>query len=211
MKLLLPLLFLIASSAVMYGQVAPLMEIAEQLSKQEKYAASNDSLSALIDRYAERLYDVGEAYYLRSYNHLQLGNMDAAKSDNQVSTKIHQRLNPEELGKNVKRTGEIAFAEGNYDEAIVALKEATSYPYLDEPEIPVHIEKLLGDAYAQQSKWEEAGGHYEAALNNLALVIDGTNEMQTDLILRYTKTQAAQKNWGAIYRFFFRYWLELST
>ena len=156
MKLLFPLLFLLSSCAVMYGQVAPLMEIAEQLSKQGKFVASNDSLSVLINQYTERLYDVGEAYYLRSYNNLQLGNLDAAKSDNEASTKIHQRLNPEELGKNVKRTGEIAFAEGNYDEAIVALKEATSYPYLDEPEIPVHIEKTPGRCICPTIKMERS-------------------------------------------------------
>jgi tetratricopeptide (TPR) repeat protein len=210
MRLFFPLLLFLVSTSMLYSQAAYLIEVAGQLSRQGKYTASNDSLSVLIDRYGKRLYDVGEAYYLRSYNHLQLGKLDDAKSDNEASTKIHQRLNPEELGKNAKRAGEIALAEEKYDEAIAALKEAAAYPYFDEPEIPVYIEMLMGDAYAQQSAWKEAGIHYEAALNNLAMVIDSTNNMQSDLILRYTKTQIAQKNWGAIYRFFFEYWLKVN-
>ncbi|MCG8331219.1 MAG: tetratricopeptide repeat protein [Chitinophagales bacterium] len=171
------------------------MKIAEQLSTEGQYVASNDSLNLLIKRYGDRKYDVGEAYYLRSYNHLQLGNIEAAKVDNEASMMIREVLIPEELGKNLKRSGRIAIAEEQYELAIKLLEEAESYPYMDEPEIPAQIEVLLGDVSTKQSNWEKARTHYSSALEILEIINDEPNLMQADILLRTAKTWVAEEDW----------------
>lgn len=200
MKIYFPILLFLLGTSNLFGQSASLMRIAEQLSTKEQYVASNDSLDLLIKRYGDRKYDVGEAYYLRSYNHLQLGNIEAAKADNETSMMIREELIPEELGKNLKRSGRIAIAEGRYEEAIKLLEEAESYPYMDEPEIPAQIEMLLGDVNAMQSNWEKARTHYSSALEVLEIINDEPNLMQADILLRTAKTWMAQEDWSQAIR-----------
>ena len=195
MKRYFPILLFLLGTSILFGQSASLMRIAEQLSTEGQYVASNDSLDLLIKRYSDRKYDVGEAYYLRSYNHLQLGNIEAAKADNEASMMIREVLIPEELGKNLKRSGRIAIAEEEYEVAIKLLEEAESYPYMDEPEIPAQIEVLLGEVNAKQSNWEKARTHYSSALEILEIINDEPNLMQADILLRTAKTWVAQEDW----------------
>lgn len=195
MKRYFPILLFLLGTSILFGQSASLMRIAEQLSTEGQYVASNDSLDLLIKRYGDRKYDVGEAYYLRSYNHLQLGNIEAAKADNEASMMIREVLIPEELGKNLKRSGRIAIAEEEYEVAIKLLEEAESYPYMDEPEIPAQIEVLLGEVNAKQSNWEKARTHYSSALDILEIINDEPNLMQADILLRTAKTWVAQEDW----------------
>lgn len=187
---------LIFSAAVLWAQPSVLQETAEKLSAQGNYPASNDSLSSFINRYSVRRYEVGAAYFLRSYNHLQMGNLEAAAEDNEASMAIRQALIPEEVGKNLMRSGYLALEKGRYDEALELLSEAKGYPYIDEPELPALIDQYEGQAYAHLGNLPQAREAYQEAIEVLEVVGDTENSLKARLHYLLAETYQADQKWG---------------
>jgi len=189
------LLVLIFGVSPLFAQPSVLLEKAEQLSVQGDYPASNDSLSAFINRYPVKRYEVGAAYFLRSFNHLQMDNLEAAAEDNEASLAIRQALIPEEVGKNLIREGAIALKAGHQDKALKLFSEAEAYPYIDEPEQPALMKLYTGQAFAQKGMMQAARDAYQEATDVLEVVGEDENELQARLYYLIGKTYQSDEQW----------------
>lgn len=146
------------------------LQQARQLSNSGYHSAANELLTTFIAQYTERLYDLGDAYALRSQNALAMGQLGRAAADNAKSEALRQELIPEEVGKNRVQAGAIALAQGLPRQALEALRQATAYPYFDDLGLAVRVDELRGRAYAVMGEYDKAQSAYEDALGTLLVL-----------------------------------------
>lgn len=151
------LLCLLLSTAL-GAQPQEWLERADSLSELGQYEASNELLDQLLANYPKRLYDSGEACARRSVNYLALGDLDAARRANDRSAKLRLRVSAEQLGQNDMQYARIHLAAGELAEALERVRQAGTYPYMDEPLMPAEVKLLRARILAA------AGQHGQALL-----------------------------------------------
>lgn len=165
-----PLLFLpLFIVAVAGAQPGEMLEKAEVLSAAGRYQASNAVLDEFIATYSTRMYDQGEALFLRSYNHLQLGNVEAALSDNTASLELRQQFIPEDAAKNYMHYGAIYLLQGQYERALDNLFRSEEFPLIDDPQAAARIKGYIGNVFTELKQYERARKYYDQSLDILLI------------------------------------------
>ncbi|MEZ4986745.1 MAG: hypothetical protein R2795_17195 [Saprospiraceae bacterium] len=88
------------------------------LSNQGAYEASDSMLAHYIDQHPQRKYDVARAWYFRSYNLMQLGQFEEARSANDKSIDLRAQLRTMDTAENFLRHAQIDLRAGLYDQAL---------------------------------------------------------------------------------------------
>lgn len=163
---LLVCICLIASSLPAQGNSS--MALARSLSENLQFQASNEVLSDYIARYPNRLYDRSAAFFLQSYNYMQLGVYHQAMVANKESLEIKERLGLEGAGENYMRSGAIYLLSGDPDRALVNLMRAKEFP-IESGEVYALIDGYLGATYAELGELEEAEKYYQQSIESLEI------------------------------------------
>ncbi len=164
--LLLLSLFVVSIAGAQPGEM---LEEAEVLSAAGRYQASNALLDEFIASYSTRMYDQGEALFLKSYNHLQLGNLEAALSDNTASLELRQQFIPEDAAKNYMRYGAIYLLQGQYERALDNFFRSEEFPLIDDPQVAALIKGYIGNVFAELKQYERARKYYQQSLDILLI------------------------------------------
>ena len=152
-----PLIILLLTCFYFGGaQPDKLLSEAEALSAAGRYTASNAVLDEFMEAYPTRMYDQGEALFLKSYNHLQLGNLEAALAENAASLELRREFVPEDAAKNYMRFGAIYLMQGQYEQALDYLFRSQEFPLIDDPQTAALIEGYIGNAYTELKQYERA-------------------------------------------------------
>ncbi len=173
---------LLRSLALLAGLLLPTLETAAQpqvwlntadsLYEASHYTASIARLDSFIATYPYRRYDLGEAYWKRSLNHLALGQMRQAETDNQKSADLRKAISPEDLGKNEWLWAKIRLAENKPLEALQRTRRADAFPYLDAPTMPASIAMTRARALLAMGDLESALAATSAA-REIVEIIEG--------------------------------------
>ena len=178
-----PLLFLFLLCATLaFAQPNQLFSEAEKLSAAGQYSASNALLDKFVAAYPTRMYDKGEAFFLKSYNHLLLGNLEAALSDNATSLELRRQFIPEDAAKNYMRFGAIYQMQGQYEQALDYLFQSEEFPLIDDPHTAALIKGYIGNVYADLKQYVQARKYYRQSLDIL-LIEEG--EESPDVVSNY--------------------------
>lgn len=151
------------------AQPDKLLNEAEVLSAAGRYQASNALLDEFTKNYPTRMYDQGEALFLKSYNHLQLGNLEAALAENTASLELRRQFIPEDAAKNYMRYGAIYLLQGQYERALDYLFRSEEFPLIDDPQMAALIKGYAGNAYADLKQYEQARKYYRQSLDILLI------------------------------------------
>ena len=157
---------LIASSLPAQGN--PSMALARSLSENLQYQASNEVLSDYIARFPNRLYDRSTAFFLQSYNYMQLGVYHQAMVANKESLTIKEQLGLEGAGENYMRAGAIYLLAGDQDRALANLMRAKEFP-IESGEVYALIDGYLGATYAEMGQPEQAEKYYLQSIETLEI------------------------------------------
>lgn len=155
-------------SGSLTAQGNPSMALARSLSENLQFQASNEVLSDYIGRYPNRLYDRSAAFFLQSYNYMQLGVYHQAMVANKESLAIKERLGLEGAGDNYMRSGAIYLLAGDPDRALTHLTRAKDFP-IESGEVYALIDGYLGATYAELGQPEEAEKYYRQSIESLEI------------------------------------------
>ncbi|MBX2872995.1 MAG: CHAT domain-containing protein [Saprospiraceae bacterium] len=150
------------------AQGSPSMALARSLSENLQFQASNEVLSDYIARYPNRLYDRATAFFLQSYNYMQLGVYHQAMVANKESLAIKERLGLEGAGENYMRSGAIYLLAGDPDRALTDLMRAKDFP-IESGEVYALIDGYLGATYAELGELGEAEKYYQQSIESLEI------------------------------------------
>lgn len=150
------------------AQGNPSIALARSLSENLQFQASNEVLSDYIARFPNRLYDRSAAFFLQSYNYMQLGVYHQAMVANRESLAIKERLGLEGAGENYMRSGAIYLLAGDPDRALTHLMRAKDFP-IESGEVYALIDGYLGATYAELGQPEEAEKHYRQSIESLEI------------------------------------------
>lgn len=133
-------------------------------SEEARFETSNNLLDEFIENNPSRLYDLANAYFLKSYNFMQVGNYGEALRSNQYSIELKTKLYAEDIAVNYMREGTIYLLQGDYERALNVLVAATEFPFEDP--------QLYALNYAYIASAEQALGDYDKALQRLNESLD---------------------------------------
>ncbi len=153
------------------GQSSEELLDAQLLSDQGQYLASIEILDNFILANPNRLYDLSSAWFLESYNYLQLGELKMSAAANETSIILRDQLRSEDLAENYLRKGEIYIHEGDFPKAMNYLLEATELP-TDDPLLSADINIAIAKVYAQLEDYQSALNYYQFALDVLMIELD---------------------------------------
>jgi len=150
------------------AQGNPSFALARSLSQNLQYQASNEVLSDYIDKFPHRLYDRSAAFFLQSYNYMQLGVYHQAMVANKESLTLRERLGLEGVGENYMRFGAIYLLTGDQDRAIANLERAKEFP-IESGEVYALIDGYLGAAYMELGQLELSEKYYQQSIESLEI------------------------------------------
>ena len=148
-------ILLLISGENLWGQSN--LDTATRLSEDNQFLASTALLEQFIEDHPDRYFDLSQAYFLISYNYLQLGDYQAALAANDQSHNIRDRIHSENISENYMRAGAVHLMMGDYERAIDLLYTAYNLPI----ENPQNFALTTGYMASAQ----QALGNYEKALN----------------------------------------------
>ncbi len=167
----LPLLF--CSLFCCISQAQSPFRVADSLSTASSYLASNKVLEAYLQDNPRRLHDQSRAWFLISYNYLQLGNFKEAEAANARSMELRNQLLSGDIAENYMRSGAIALQQGNYEKALDYLFMTTSMP-IEEPRLYALIYGYIASAFEGLGQPEKALNYYRQSLETLESATEGS-------------------------------------
>lgn len=176
------------------AQGNPSFALARSLSQNLQYQASNEVLSDYIAQYPGRLYDRSAAFFLQSYNYMQLGAYHQAMVANKESLKLKEQLGLEGVGENYMRFGAIYLLAGDQERALENLLKAKDYP-IESGEIYAWIDGYLGSTYSELGQLDRAEQHYLQSIESFEIDF---GEEHPDLATAYYdlgRLKWKQKKW----------------
>ena len=144
------------------------MPWARSLSENHQFQASNEALSDFIAKYPTRLYDLSTAFFLQSYNYMQLGAYYQAMVANRESLALKEQLALEGVGENFMRSGAIYLLAGDLYRAEEQLLAAKEYP-IESAEVYALIDGYLGAVYMEQGELERAAAYFRQSVESLQI------------------------------------------
>lgn len=170
-SILLSALFLPALTASLFSQPNLGIKSAETLSAESRFAASNAVLEQFIQENTKRYYDLSKAWFLLSYNRLQLGDHEGAWQANEMSLELKRKLHSDELAENYMRFGAIQLQKGDYERALDQLFRAKELP-IEDGAVFARIDGYIAAAFQGLARYEEAEKFYHEAIATLAVQYD---------------------------------------
>ncbi len=146
------LLFLLFNFSV-GGQ--DVLTTAADLSAKANFEASDQLLEAFIENNPTRLYDLADAWFIKSYNAMQLGDYQEALRTNKISGDLKTRLYAEDIALNYMREGTIYLLSGDYERALNILMSATEFP-IEDPQAYALIYAYIASAYQELGNYPKA-------------------------------------------------------
>lgn len=150
------------------AQQNPTFALARSLMKNQQFQASNDVLSDYIAQFPHRLYDQSTAFFLQSYNYMQLGAYYQAMAANKESMSLKERLGAEGVGENYMRSGAIYLLAGDQDRALDFLLNAKNFP-IESGEVYALIDGYLGATYMELNDLELAEQYFKQSIESLEI------------------------------------------
>ncbi len=170
-SILLSALLLLAFAAPTFSQSNPGIKSAETLSAESRFASSNAILEQFIQDNPKRYYDLSKAWFLLSYNRLQLGDHEGAWQANEMSLELKRKLHSDELAENYMRFGAILLQKGDYERALDQLFRAKELP-IEDGAIFARIDGYIAAAFQGLSRFDEAEKFHHEAIATLAVQYD---------------------------------------
>jgi tetratricopeptide (TPR) repeat protein len=167
-QILILLIILPGIAGFLSGQKAGILHLADSLSKASWYNASNEVLHQFIRDNPKRLYDLSTAYFLMSYNFLQLGDYESSIVSNGESLRLRERLRTDDLAENYMRLGAVQLVQGDYERAMHNFFKARELPY-ESPRLFSMINGYLATAYLEMGEYERANKAYLQSLEILKI------------------------------------------
>ncbi|MCB0607462.1 MAG: CHAT domain-containing protein [Lewinella sp.] len=144
---------------------------AETLSAESRFSASNSQLRQYIEDNPKRYYDLSKAWFLLSYNLLQLGDTDGAWEANEQSLDLKKKLHADDLAENYMRFGAIFLYKGDYERALDQLFKAKGLP-IEDGSIFARIDGYIAAAFQGINRNEEAEHFYRQSIATMSALYD---------------------------------------
>ncbi len=139
---------------------------ASELSGLAGFEASNQLLDKFIEDHPTRLYDLADAWFIKSYNAMQLGDYSEALRANQISADLKTKLYVEDVALNYMREGSIYLLQGENERALNTLTIATEFP-IEDPQEYALIYAYIASAYQELGNYPKALEQLTASLEIL--------------------------------------------
>lgn len=160
---------LCAAALPLAGQAA--FEQAQRLSEQNQYLEAVRVLETYIKEHPDRRYDNSRAWWLLSYQWLQLDDLAAAEAANDSSFALRAAILSDEIAENYLRSGVIALRRGHFAKALNDLNRAGDLP-IEDPRLFALVFAYRGQALSELGRWEEADQAFADA-REMLLIADG--------------------------------------
>lgn len=145
------------------GQTDRFYEKIDSLVQIQQFQTATGLLEQYIRQHPGRYFDHAQAYLLMSKNDLQLGNIEAALTNNQHSMELRERLRTDDIAENYLQLGAIYLAQEAYDEALSALQKAKELPF-ENPQLFGQVNNALVKVYTEKKEFRNALENLEQSL-----------------------------------------------
>ncbi|KAA3633188.1 MAG: tetratricopeptide repeat protein, partial [Bacteroidetes bacterium] len=152
-RIYIPGLLLLLFNLSLHGQ--DVLTQAADLTAQANFEASDKILEEFIENNPTRLYDLADAWFIKSYNAMQLGDYQEALRTNKISADLKTRLYAEDIALNYMREGTIYLLSGDYERALNILTSATEFP-IEDPQVYALIYAYIASAYQESGNYPKA-------------------------------------------------------
>lgn len=152
-RIYIPVLLILLFNLSLFGQ--DVLTQAAGLTAKANFEASDKLLEEFIKDNPTRLYDLADAWFIRSYNAMQLGDYQEALRTNKISADLKTRLYAEDIALNYMREGTIYLLSGDYERALNILTSATEFP-IEDPQAYALIYAYIASAYQELGNYPKA-------------------------------------------------------
>ncbi|MEM9261468.1 MAG: hypothetical protein AAGA62_17645, partial [Bacteroidota bacterium] len=163
----LSIFLLLCLFSTLVGAQNPLRD-AELLSADREYAASSALLTTFIEEHPQRKYDLSRAYFLHSYNLLQLGQLPEAREANTASLELRRRLRSENMAENYLRDAQISLQEGDGERALMEAQSGMQM-LIDDPVVYADLNLFAARALTFLGRYDEGWEYLRTAQDVLAI------------------------------------------
>ncbi|MEL7425950.1 MAG: hypothetical protein AAFN81_23360 [Bacteroidota bacterium] len=154
---------------------------AELLSKEREYVSSSEQLLAFIDTHPERKYDLGRAWSLHSYNLLQQGKTEQARTANEKSFELRRQLRSPAITENYLRLAQIDMEIMRYGDALAAAQQGMQM-LIENPRIYADLNLYAAKALQKLGRTEEADAYFSTARDVLLIEVGTADEAYAQLL-----------------------------
>ena len=193
-------LIILLLSSTLKGQSVDEIYDAQVLSDGGQYLLSIGVLEAFISANPNRFYDLSLAYFLESYDYLQLGDLEAAIAANQSSIDLRDQLRSEDLAENYQRMGVIYTEMEDLPKAMDYLMDAAELP-TDDPMLSSEINISIAKVFLQLKDYQKALDYYQSALDIMSIELDENHihiaktDFEIGMIYRELDDRASAQKW----------------
>ncbi len=186
------LLFITLLISVGQLQGQPILDTATRLSEDNQYLASTTLLEQFIEDHPDRYFDIAQAYFLISYNYMQLGDYRGALAANDRSHTIRDQIHSENISENYMREGTIHLLMGDYERAVDLLYTAYNLP-IENPQSFALTMGYMASAQQALGNYEKALKGYEQAREVLEIEL---GDDHPDLATNFYNVGTLYLDWG---------------
>lgn len=150
------------------------LDYAIRQTEQQRHAESAAWLDTYIAEHPQRKYDVGRAWWLKSYNLLQLGQYDEALAANDQSIRLRQQLRTMDIAENYLRRAQIYLAMNQASDALVAAQQGMDM-LIEDPALYADLNVIAAQVLIRMGDYSEANEYLKIATDVLAVEV-GTSD-----------------------------------
>ena len=165
---------------------------AELLSQEREYAASSERLLAFIEAHPERKYDLGRAWSLHSFNLLEQGKNEQARSANEKSFELRRQLRSPAITENYLRSAQIDKQVKRNGDALAAAEQGMQM-LIENPRVYADLNLYAAKALHKLNRRQEADDYFSTARDVLLIEVGTMDQAYAQLLYQGALMQEERK------------------
>lgn len=190
MKAWLHIILCLSISLPVLGQNA--LREAELLSQQHEYESSSKLCLEFVAAHPERKYDLGRAWSLHSFNLLQQGKTELARTANEKSFDLRRQLRSPAITENYLRAAQIGMATKRYGDALAAAEQGMQM-LIENPRIYADLNLYAAKALHKLGRFEEADAYFSTARDVVLIEVGPRDGAYAELLYQGAMIQEERR------------------
>lgn len=155
---------------------------AQKLADQQSYKSSSTLLINYIDHHPQRKYDIARAWWLHSYNLLQLGLLEEALQANTISLDLRRALRSNDAASNYLRQAEINVAALDYASALDASLQGMQL-MIEDPVLFAELNWMSAKALLAMEHHKDGQEYLQTALDIIAIELGKKHQLYSEMAI----------------------------
>jgi hypothetical protein len=177
------------------------LQAARKYSEQKQYLKSANLLETFIAENPQRKYDVARAWWMQSYNQLQLGEVEAARESNTRSLNMRLDLRSSDIVENYLREAQLSLLNDDASSALVSLQQGMTM-LIEDPLVYAQLNYYAAKAMKQLGQYGEASAYLDIAREVILIEVGESDPLFGEILYEQGELQLLQKDHAAAFESF---------